>query len=49
MLLDLSHSSGYGKSVLEFELRNLFLEAEVGFSGGTIQAAARGLSHWALS
>lgn len=30
MLLDLSHGSGYSKSVLEFELRNLFLEAEVG-------------------
>lgn len=29
MLLDFSHGSGYSKSVLEFELRNLFLEAEV--------------------
>lgn len=30
MLLDLSHVSGYSKSVLEFELRNFLLEAEVG-------------------
>lgn len=30
VLLDLSLGSGYSKSVLEFELRNLFLEAEVG-------------------
>lgn len=30
VLLDLSHVSRYSKSVPEFELRNLLLEAEVG-------------------